>query len=73
MGVIPVLLRSCFTETIAETIPCILLDSWDDLSIESLHTEYPRLTKKLVELYRSGNLLFSQFQTRILDQLSKDT
>ena len=72
MGVIPVLLRSCFTESIAETIPCILLDSWDDLSIETLHTEYPRLTKKLVELYRSGDFLFSQFKTRILDQLSKD-
>jgi hypothetical protein len=70
LGGIPVLLRSVFTEIIAEEIPCILLDSWNDFSIEQLHTEYPRLAAALLQLHKSGRLLFSTFRAAIL---SKDT
>lgn len=70
VGVIPILLRSCFTETIAETIPCILLDRWEDFDLQSLHTNTQRLSNQLIQLHASGQLLFSTFRANIL---SKDT
>ncbi len=66
MGVIPVLLRSCFTEAISETIPCILLDKWEDFSIDVLIDSYPALSAKLLSLHSSGILRFSYFRNRIL-------
>lgn len=68
VGVIPILLRSVFTETIAETIPCILLNSWNEFRIEQLHDEYPQLATKLFQLHKSGRLLFSTFRANILSK-----
>lgn len=65
VGSIPILLRSVFTEYIAEEIPCILLDSWEDFRMEQLHEEYPQLSGKLLGLHTSGRILFSRFKTII--------
>ena len=71
VGTIPILLRSCFTETIAETIPCILLNSWEDFSLEQIHQEYPRLSHALLTIHSNGTLQFSTFVTKI-HSLSKE-
>ena len=68
VGGIPILLRSVFTEIIAEEIPCILLDSWNDFRMEQLHDEYPRLSAALLALHASGRLRFSTIRATILSK-----
>jgi len=36
LGVIPILLKSSFTEKVNIRFPCILLDTWEDLDVEKL-------------------------------------
>jgi len=39
-GTIPILLRTTFTEYIEKVYPCILLDSWEDFSYDSIINTY---------------------------------
>jgi len=39
-GTIPILLRTTFTEYIEKVYPCILLDSWEDFSYDSIMNTY---------------------------------
>ena len=45
LGVIPILIRSFFTEKIAARFPCILLDTWDDFCANTLLQKYVRPKK----------------------------
>ena len=40
LDVIPILKRSIFTEKIAKSFKCVIVDKWEDLSIEKLMIEY---------------------------------
>jgi hypothetical protein len=40
LGVIPILKRSIFTEKIAKSFKCVIVDKWEDLSIEKIMVEY---------------------------------
>jgi len=40
LGVIPILLRSVFTEKLNAKFPCILLDRWEDLHLDTLEQLY---------------------------------
>jgi hypothetical protein len=40
LDVIPILKRSIFTEKIAKSFKCVIVDKWEDLSIENLMIEY---------------------------------
>lgn len=40
LNVIPVLLRSVFTEKVAELFPCVLLDTWNDFDASALLRDY---------------------------------
>jgi FkbM family methyltransferase len=44
LNVIPIMLRSTFTEHIAKVLPCLLLDTWDDFMLnDSLFSKYNEL------------------------------
>jgi hypothetical protein len=47
LKVIPVLLRSTFTEIVSEVLPCILLDTWEDFDYNSIIPKYDELVKRL--------------------------
>jgi hypothetical protein len=42
LGVIPIVLRSIFTENLSKKFACILLDRWEDIDIVALHMYVPR-------------------------------
>jgi hypothetical protein len=41
LGVVPILLRSVFTEKLAKKFHCVLLDNWSDLNMKVLLESYP--------------------------------
>lgn len=64
MGVIPILLRSGFTEQVAENFPCILLDKWDDFDHNACLSQYDELYAKLLTV--TDKLKFSYYKNMIL-------
>jgi hypothetical protein len=47
LNVIPILLRSSFTEQLQRILPCILLTSWDDFDQASIMCQYDTLISQL--------------------------
>ena len=47
LGVIPILLRSCFSEQLQESLPCILLDKWSDFNSDEIIPKYNQLIEEL--------------------------
>ena len=47
LGVIPILLRCCFTEQLQEYLPCILLDKWSDFNSDEIIPKYNQLMHQL--------------------------
>jgi hypothetical protein len=50
LNVIPIFLKSTFTELLSEFLPCILLDNWDDFN-PIIFNEYDTLIKNLDKKY----------------------
>jgi hypothetical protein len=47
LGVIPIVLRSVFTEHVSRNLPCILLNSWEDFSMNYCFERYDYLVNEL--------------------------
>lgn len=47
LGVIPILLRSIFSERLQELLPCVLLDKWSDFNKEAILPQYDNLRNML--------------------------
>ena len=47
LGVIPIVLRSVFTERLSALLPCVVLDSWDDFSEDKILPRYELLRQIL--------------------------
>lgn len=47
LGVIPILLRSTFSEQLQELLPCILLDKWSDFNSANILPQYDNLHSTL--------------------------
>jgi hypothetical protein len=64
VGTIPILLRNTFSMHLQSILPCILLDSWDQLNIPQCVVEYGSLKSKLDKNYRFCK--FSTYKDRIM-------
>lgn len=51
LGVIPILLRSAFTEQLAKCMPCILVSTWDEFDKDAVMHQYESLISKLNKQY----------------------
>ena len=53
LGVIPIVLRSIFTENLSKKFPCILVDRWEDIDVDTLQMYVPsQITPCFNELVR---------------------
>jgi len=76
LNVIPILLRSTFTEHLQQNLPCIILDSWDDFNysdiIQKYDTYYTLLqeNRKFIELeyYKNSILSYVPFDKYTLKE-----
>lgn len=63
LGVIPIALKSTFTEKLQELLPCVLLDKWSDFNKDSIIPQYNKLQTILCEKY--NYLTFSYYKNTI--------
>jgi hypothetical protein len=68
LGTIPVLLRSVFTELLQKSVPCVLLDSWDDFSIEVCKKQYDTIREHYDGW--TDKLTFSYYKKQIKDAVA---
>ena len=47
LGVIPILLKNCFSEQLQEYLTCILLDKWSDFNSDEIIPKYNQLIEQL--------------------------
>jgi FkbM family methyltransferase len=62
LGVIPILLRSEFTDQLSKCLPCVLLSSWEDFDKDIL-SQYDTLIATVQKWYLTPNYYNSLFQT----------
>ncbi len=65
MGVIPIMLRSVFTEKVAEQFPCILFNTWDDFDGQYCISQYHILKEQLDNV--KEKLKISYFKNMIIN------
>lgn len=63
LRVIPVVLRSVFTEQLSKIMPCIVLSSWCDFDESAIIPQYEALISKLGSKYLDLNYYKAVFQT----------
>ena len=63
LRVIPIVLRSAFTEQLAQCMPCILLSSWDKFDEAAILSQYETLIAKLDVQHLNPDYYKSIFQT----------
>jgi hypothetical protein len=64
LGSIPILLKSTFSLHLQSILPCILLNSWNDFTLEACLSQYDELKSKLDKNYTFTN--FETYKGRIL-------
>lgn len=55
LNVIPIVIRSPFTELLSKYLPCIVLSSWDEFNISNILPQYNTLISKLNQNYIDFN------------------
>ena len=63
LGVVPILLRSEFSEQLAKCLPCVLLSRWDEFDEAAILCQYESLISNVNKQYLNPSYYKSIFQT----------